>query len=610
MTRLFDATFESNSLTGTNGATATVGTVAIESAAQIKNLYSAITSTVTSYLRFDLTAVDTVYISAYVKFSAFANHRVIYFLNGTTGQAAIQIRSTGKARLLNAAGTQVGSDSTLTMTTGNVYRIGLRYTKGTGANATYEAFIAANDDAFGAAFASTSAGDGTLQITRVQVGNTASASALSIIYDDVRIDDTSMPGPSGGTNTAKPLTFTVTTARTLQRTTGKKLSVTITTSRVLRRTVGKRLLFTVATVKAITKRVGKLLTRTVTATASLVKGRGNAKPLTFTVTTSRTLRKNVGKRLAVTITTVRSLRRALAKTISFTVTTVRVIRKNIARRLNFTVTTVRTIRKTVGRALTFTVTTTKTLRKNVGKRSIITVATTRSLRRTIGKQLAFTRTIVVTLTRTRQLVRALLFTVTTVRTLRKAIGKRLTYSVTTARTLTRQIIKKLLFSTVISITRSIGNGYYRTFTFTVTTVRTLTRGRLYNRILSFTSTVSLQTTKKIMKPLFITVHGTPQIRKQLSHLVSIGVSTLVTVLKGKQYQIIIGILVHSVVSNVQDVIRYVVGNVFFSKNRRIIRVRTKQSGVLPISEDTNTLTMEGKNSATIQIRDINDDNSN
>lgn len=149
--------------------------------------------------REDVTASDTIYVSAYIKFTtlpATAQTRLIFIRNGTSSLCGLRVTSAGKVQLRDAANTQVGSDSTTVISTGNTYRLGLHYTKGTGANAVLEGYIAANDDAFGAAFASTSSDTGTAQGNRVEAGQGASGTVCDVFVDDVKIDDTTMPGPS------------------------------------------------------------------------------------------------------------------------------------------------------------------------------------------------------------------------------------------------------------------------------------------------------------------------------------------------------------------------------------------------------------------------------
>jgi hypothetical protein len=202
VTRIKDITFEGNSLTGASGFDSTLGTPTVNSTSPLKGVYDMATTAVGDFGREDFTAVDSIFLSFYIKFAALpasTQTRTAFIRNGTTALCGIRITSAGKVQLRDAANTQVGSDSATTLTTGNLYRIGLRYTKGTGANAVLEAFVATTDNAFGAAFATTSADTGTAQASRVEVGQGASGTVCTVNFDDVKIDDTTMPGPSGST---------------------------------------------------------------------------------------------------------------------------------------------------------------------------------------------------------------------------------------------------------------------------------------------------------------------------------------------------------------------------------------------------------------------------
>jgi hypothetical protein len=135
-----------------------------------------------------------------VKFTtlpASAQTRTLRLFQGATTQlCGIRILSTGKARLVDAASVAIGSDSVLSMVTGTIYRIGLRYTKGTGANAIIEGYVDTGDNNFGSPFASTTTDTGTTQANRMEIGQAAAGTVCDVFVDDVRIDDAAMPGPS------------------------------------------------------------------------------------------------------------------------------------------------------------------------------------------------------------------------------------------------------------------------------------------------------------------------------------------------------------------------------------------------------------------------------
>jgi len=193
-----DITYEDGSLThATSGHDVTVGGASLDSGSSVRGVYSMLTSTNGDLGQEDGTASNTYYVSAYIKFTtlpASGSSRVLMIRNGSTFLARLYVTSAGVIQLRNGAGTQVGSNGP-TMATGTIYRMGLRYTMGTGANAVLEAYLATGDDAFGAAFASTSSDAGTAQANRVEAGQQSGGTAAVAYLDSIRIDTAAMPGP-------------------------------------------------------------------------------------------------------------------------------------------------------------------------------------------------------------------------------------------------------------------------------------------------------------------------------------------------------------------------------------------------------------------------------
>jgi hypothetical protein len=82
------------------------------------------------------------------------------------------------------------------LTPGQVYRVGVRVSQGTGANAVLQVYLASGNDAFGSAFTSTATGAWTEGVTRLRIGATGGTIVLQGVIDDVKIDSAVMPGPS------------------------------------------------------------------------------------------------------------------------------------------------------------------------------------------------------------------------------------------------------------------------------------------------------------------------------------------------------------------------------------------------------------------------------
>jgi hypothetical protein len=199
--RLKDIIFENGSLTdATDGWDSTLGTPTLDTSSQIKGVNCMRCTAVGDFGREDFTASNTLYVSFCLKFTtlpASTQTRTLRLFQGSTTQlCGLRVVSTGKARLVDAANVQIGSDDTLVMTAGSIYRLGLRYTAGTGANGIIEAFSATGDNNFGAAFASTSVDASTTPANRIDLGQNASGTVCDVFFDDIRIDTAAMPGPS------------------------------------------------------------------------------------------------------------------------------------------------------------------------------------------------------------------------------------------------------------------------------------------------------------------------------------------------------------------------------------------------------------------------------
>lgn len=201
MTRQKDITLEGNSLSGTNGFDSTSGAeISVASSTPIKDSFYArvvCTGGAASYGQEDYTASNDIYVSSYFRFPT-NPAGVINFLEVRDASAAlarVRFTTTGGAslRLVDSGGSTVGTDFAVTANT--IYRVGLHYGLGSGANGVVEMFVATGDNAFGAADRQSLVNTGTTQATRLRAGVTAAAT-FTIDFDDLRIDDASMPGPS------------------------------------------------------------------------------------------------------------------------------------------------------------------------------------------------------------------------------------------------------------------------------------------------------------------------------------------------------------------------------------------------------------------------------
>lgn len=191
------AGFEAAALTGSDAFTSTTGAgITLDSASKIKGTYSAATDNVTaSFGAITFTGVATLWASFYLFLTAIpATMRILQIRDtaaATVGELVIV--NTGKVRL-RQSGVQVGSDSTLTLATSTLYRLGIRQTVGSGTG-ILAGYVVAGDADFGAAFASSSAQTIANNANEIRVGGTNSV-VVNGWLDDIRLDDAQMPAPS------------------------------------------------------------------------------------------------------------------------------------------------------------------------------------------------------------------------------------------------------------------------------------------------------------------------------------------------------------------------------------------------------------------------------
>ncbi|HSK11139.1 MAG TPA: hypothetical protein VK911_16270, partial [Vicinamibacterales bacterium] len=183
---------EGGTLTGAAGADKAVGTVMLETAAPLKDAYSArVPNVASSYLQKLMTPTSDLYVSLYVRLHALpaAAARVVQISNAGTTVGNIMVSTSGRLQLRVGSAT-IGESAALAV--GQVYRIGIRQKQGSGGNAVLEGYAASADGVFAGAFAATSLGAWTTASDQLRVGAT-SPSAIDVVMDDIRLDAASMP---------------------------------------------------------------------------------------------------------------------------------------------------------------------------------------------------------------------------------------------------------------------------------------------------------------------------------------------------------------------------------------------------------------------------------
>jgi hypothetical protein len=193
-TRIKDITFENAALVqATSGADSSSGSVTLETTTPLKSSYSATFATVTSaYLQENFTAADDMYVSFVLRVNALpgAAARIAMFSNSGTTVGNLQLMPDGRLQLRDNTST-IGI-STIALTPGVIYHVGIHQKKGIAGNAVLEAYLANDGAAFGGPFAATTSGAWITATDRLRFGATA-AGALNATFDDIKIDTGALP---------------------------------------------------------------------------------------------------------------------------------------------------------------------------------------------------------------------------------------------------------------------------------------------------------------------------------------------------------------------------------------------------------------------------------
>jgi hypothetical protein len=199
-----DISFENGSLThAISGVDSVVGTVLLETSNPLKGLYSARIAPLgaSPYLQESFSATNDFYLSFYIKIDSYptTDLRLVLISNAGTTLGNLQLRPSGSLRLRNNS-TTIGLESA-PLALGQLYRIGIQQSKGTGSNAVLRAWLSPNDTAFGSPFAQLTNGTWTTAADRLRIGATT-AGTFNLLLDDIRLDTTAMPAASNPPNAA------------------------------------------------------------------------------------------------------------------------------------------------------------------------------------------------------------------------------------------------------------------------------------------------------------------------------------------------------------------------------------------------------------------------
>jgi hypothetical protein len=583
MTRLKNATYETGSLTGTDGATSTSGTITLDTTSKVKGVNSAFVSAVTSFQRFDFTASDEIYVSFYLHITAHpSSMRNFYITNGLR----MDIRSNGALRLQTAAGVTIGSDSPV-LTVGQIYRVGMYWKKATvaandGIGMGWVTATGAPDAAFGSPFATSTSLTQTGQLSRFDIGNTAGATANSFYHDNVRIDNVSMPldDVTGGIDT--PMAVNVTTSNTLVITKGvgmpRSLVSTVTPTITKLYTGLKTITQSVTSTLSIQRAIDytKSVTVTSTITAPLARAMQVLLTVLATASASKTFAKIIELIAAVTV----SSQRAIARTFSTVVTSTFTFAKGMVtlKDITLVVNTAASVLKNIGKPILQTVSTILTRNTDIPKRVLLSVTPILFL----NKDWSFTKVINVAV----NIV---------------AIGGQLYFKtaeiiVNTSLVITKNILKPItvIQSVIVSLApKNIGKAF--------TTVVTGIVNAVYGNLILKEITVGVSTVVNrvigISKTINVVQGTIVTIQRSFTLLVNVFINAPIVLTVQKRIGLIRSVVIDSFVS-FSKLLQNQYINTPFHKNVRALTLGIKNS----------TLDVLGKNSRAITLRDTNDDN--
>ena len=178
------------------GADTEQGGVELESAKPIHGAFSAhLPGKDLTYLQVALPTLTELYVSFYMRSDGNPGNeiRLVNVEGSGTSQASLTFSRDGTLRLGNKDSAIGGASATLTG--GEVYRVGLHIkASSTSGAAVMEAFLAGNNVAYGAPFASSSNESTSPTIDRFSIGTTGSNSfRFSATVDDIAFDRAVLP---------------------------------------------------------------------------------------------------------------------------------------------------------------------------------------------------------------------------------------------------------------------------------------------------------------------------------------------------------------------------------------------------------------------------------
>ncbi len=364
MTRLKDATFESNALTGTDAFTTTTGSPTIDGTSKIKGTYCFRTnwaSATNMNGTYSGISEPEIWFTFFIYSAALPTSgapRVVTISNGNT-QFNLTLNSSGVITARNNT-TNLSSIGTISINT--LYRVGVHLKVSTGAanaDAVIECYFATGNNAFGAAALSLTnqvMNIANSNFSSIQVGmSNGVATTADVFWDNLRVDNVSMPSESTDTamtvsktvtdtiskaaNVAyiKSITVTDTVAKavnvayiksitvtdTITATTVKAylraISISVITSSVIIRDILRLIAVSTTSTVSITRDIKKILTKTVSSLVDTFRAFSQGKEISLAVSSTPTIQKGIAKVIGYSSGVIITIQRLLTLSVEYSI---------------------------------------------------------------------------------------------------------------------------------------------------------------------------------------------------------------------------------------------------------------------------------------------------
>lgn len=343
MTRVKNATFESNAITGSDAFTTSTGSPTVAAGSLIKGTYAARTNwSASANVNGSITGISSGewWASFYIRVAAYpaSTARIFSTTNGST-QLNFTMTSAGLVAVRQNT-TGLGTLATLSLNT--TYRIGVHVKIASDiavSDAVADVYITAAgspDAAFGAAVISNAALTmNTINnvFTNAVFGHSNGAAATGDIYwDNVRLDTVSMPTDdvAGSTDTPMTVTVSVISTKSIVKGVGLPRSVIATITPVITKAIDTVKVITRAVTSTVSMQRAISFIKTIAVTDTFIFNKGvvTVQVITLAITTAPSIIKDIGKPIIQAVSAVLTRNTIIPKNVLVSVTPILFLQKD------------------------------------------------------------------------------------------------------------------------------------------------------------------------------------------------------------------------------------------------------------------------------------------